>query len=101
MSRLTVRLPNALHQQLEALAREEGVSLNHYIVYALTRQATMAEHSPSGKSSRRPKTGAASFNKAEPELDDFEPEDPSGTFDAESEARLRRRPDDFPPPENK
>lgn len=41
MSRLTVRLPNMLHAQLDALARGEGVSLNQYIVYALTRQATL------------------------------------------------------------
>ena len=42
MGRLTLRLPETLHQQLEALARNEEVSLNHYIVYALTRQATLA-----------------------------------------------------------
>ncbi len=41
MGRLTVRLPTALHQQLEVLARNEGVSLNQYMVYALTRQATL------------------------------------------------------------
>ena len=38
MSRLTVRLPSSLHQQLVNLAQNEGVSLNQYIVYALTRQ---------------------------------------------------------------
>ncbi len=42
MSRLTLRLPDTLHQQLEALAEQEAVSLNQYIVYALTRQATLA-----------------------------------------------------------
>ncbi len=42
MSRLTLRLPDSLHQQLEALARQEEVSLNQYIVYALTRQTTLA-----------------------------------------------------------
>ena len=42
MSRLTLRLPDTLHQQLEALAAQEAVSLNQYIVYALTRQATVA-----------------------------------------------------------
>jgi hypothetical protein len=40
MSRLTLRLPDTLHQQLIELAEEEGVSLNQYIVYALTRQTT-------------------------------------------------------------
>lgn len=40
MSRLTLRLPETLHQQLANLAEDEGVSLNQYIVYALTRQVT-------------------------------------------------------------
>ncbi|HNB55194.1 MAG TPA: toxin-antitoxin system HicB family antitoxin [Anaerolineales bacterium] len=38
MSRLTVRLPDTLHQQIELRAEEEGVSMNQYIVFALTRQ---------------------------------------------------------------
>ncbi len=42
MSRLTLRLPETLHQQLVDLAEGEGVSLNQYIVYALTRQAVLA-----------------------------------------------------------
>jgi hypothetical protein len=42
MGRLTVRLPGTLHSQLTALATREGISLNQYIVYALTRQATLA-----------------------------------------------------------
>ena len=42
MSRLTLRLPETLHQQLTHLADGEGVSLNQYIVYALTRQMTLA-----------------------------------------------------------
>lgn len=40
MSRLTLRLPDTLHQQLIYLAESEGVSLNQYIVYALTRQSS-------------------------------------------------------------
>lgn len=40
MSRLTLRLPETLHQQLNYQASQEGVSLNQYIVYALTRQVT-------------------------------------------------------------
>ncbi len=42
MSRLTLRLPDTLHQQLIHLAENEGVSLNQYIVYALTRQSSSA-----------------------------------------------------------
>ena len=42
MSRLTLRLPDSLHRQLEELASNESVSLNQYIVYALARQITLA-----------------------------------------------------------
>ncbi len=42
MGRLTVRLPSTLHRQLTRLASSEGVSLNQYIVYALTRQSSRA-----------------------------------------------------------
>ena len=42
MSRLTLRLPETLHRQLEFLANTENTSLNQYIVYALTRQVTLA-----------------------------------------------------------
>lgn len=40
MSRLTFRLPETLHRQLNALANREAVSLNQYIVFGLTRQVT-------------------------------------------------------------
>lgn len=42
MSRLTLRLPETLHQKLANLAEGEGVSLNQYIVYALTQKVTLA-----------------------------------------------------------
>lgn len=42
MSRLTLRLPETLHQQLETLAQSEEVSLDRYILYALTRQVASA-----------------------------------------------------------
>jgi hypothetical protein len=42
MSRLTLRLPDTLHHQLSDAAKSEGISLNQYIVYALTRQVTTA-----------------------------------------------------------
>lgn len=38
MSRLTLRLPQTLHRQLNDIAESEGVSLNQYIVYALSKQ---------------------------------------------------------------
>lgn len=42
MARLTVRLPDSLHDALAELANREGVSLNHFVVYALT-QATAVD----------------------------------------------------------
>jgi hypothetical protein len=38
MSRLTLRLPETLHHKLANIAKSEGVSLNQYIVYALSCQ---------------------------------------------------------------
>jgi hypothetical protein len=42
MSQLTVSLPETLYHQLTVLAYHEGVSLAQYIIYTLTRQATLA-----------------------------------------------------------
>jgi len=42
MSRLTVRLPDSLHAQLRKMAQRENISMNQYVVYALTRQLTLA-----------------------------------------------------------
>jgi hypothetical protein len=38
MGRLTLRLPDSLHRELESRAESEKVSLNQYLVYLLTRQ---------------------------------------------------------------
>jgi len=38
MSQLTLKLPETLRHQLEALARSEGVTVNQYVLSALTRQ---------------------------------------------------------------
>lgn len=42
MARFTLRLPETLHRQLKEQANLEDISLNQYIVYSLTRQATSA-----------------------------------------------------------
>lgn len=42
MGRFTLRLPETLHQQLEVLAQEEGVSLNQYLVYTLAQHTAPA-----------------------------------------------------------
>lgn len=41
MGRFTLRIPKTLHQELEGLARDEGISLNQYIVYTLTQKVTV------------------------------------------------------------
>ena len=43
MSRLTLRLPESLHQSLVQKANTEGVSLNQMIVYLLTRVTTAGD----------------------------------------------------------
>lgn len=43
MSRVTLRLPESLHESLAQRAREEGTTLNQLIVYLLTRMTTAAE----------------------------------------------------------
>lgn len=42
MARLTLRLPESLHRELEEQAEREGVSLNQYIVFSLTRATSGA-----------------------------------------------------------
>lgn len=37
MGRFTLRLPDTLHHTLEEQAKQEGVSLNQYLVYKLTQ----------------------------------------------------------------
>lgn len=41
MSRLTVRLPDSLHETLARRAEAEGVSMNQFLVYALTQVAAL------------------------------------------------------------
>lgn len=43
MARLTLRLPDSLHQNLRSQAQDEGISLNQFIVYQLTRASTASE----------------------------------------------------------
>lgn len=38
MSRVTLQLPETLHRYLASQAQQEGVSLQQYLLYALTRQ---------------------------------------------------------------
>lgn len=42
MSNITLSLPDTLYHQLDAMARQEKVSLAEYMLYALTRYASSA-----------------------------------------------------------
>ncbi len=43
MARLTLRIPDSLHAQLAARAEREGVSMNQFVVFALSRITTADE----------------------------------------------------------
>lgn len=39
MGRLSLKLPESLHEQLTAQAQQEGISLNQYLLYLLAQRA--------------------------------------------------------------
>lgn len=102
MGRLTLRLPETLHQKLVALAEEEGVSLNHYIVYALTQQVTVTHTvRPVAKAEREQQEasyaallqslGSASFDQVRMALNERQPVYPEPALTADVVQRLRDR----------
>jgi hypothetical protein len=101
MGRLTLRLPDTLHKELTAVAKQEGVSLNQYIVYALTRQITLAhtiQLVPEEELARQfasveallQSLGQASFDEIEAVLADRDPVGPEPGLDRERVERLQR-----------
>lgn len=102
MGRFTVRLPDTLHQQLSKIADSEGVSLNQYIVYALTRQTTLAYtvHRISDEEIRQQRKafeslleelGEASADEIESLLADREVVEPESELEKTAIARLQKR----------
>jgi len=102
MGRLTLRLPDTLHQKLVSLAEEEGVSLNHFIVYALTQQVTLAYTvQPVSRSVRQQEEaaytallqslGPASFEEVRMALEEREVVYPERALTADVIQRLRER----------
>jgi uncharacterized protein (DUF1778 family) len=102
MSRLTLRLPETLHQQLTQLAEGEGVSLNQYIVYALTRQAALShviqispqtevEHQQQAFQSLIRQLGQASSAEIESVLATREHTEPEADLSADVIARLKEQ----------
>lgn len=49
MGRFSLRIPKTLHQELELLAKDEGISLNQYIIYSLTQKVTAERLGLGGK----------------------------------------------------
>ncbi len=41
MSTLSIRLPRSLHEEIKALARKEGVSMNQFIALALAEKTAV------------------------------------------------------------
>lgn len=102
MSRLTLRLPETLHQQLAHLAESEGVSLNQYIVYALTRQAALAytiqvvpeaevEQQQHGFQLLIKQLGQAPSSEIKPVLATREQTEPEADLSSDVVARLQER----------
>jgi hypothetical protein len=102
MSRLTLRLPETLHRQLEVLAESENISLNQYIVYALTRQATLAytvqavpenvvAEQRAAYTALLQSLGQASFPQIEAALNDREGVEPESGLNPEAVAKIRQR----------
>ncbi|RLT45568.1 MAG: toxin-antitoxin system HicB family antitoxin [Chloroflexi bacterium] len=102
MSRLTLRLPQTLHTELTDLAESEGVSLNQYIVYALSRQATLAYTiQPVSEQAVREQRasytallnslGTASFEEIEETLAEREVAEPEPGLTPDVVARLQQR----------
>lgn len=102
MSRLTLRLPETLHRQLEKLARTEAVSMNQYIVFALTRQATLAytvqhvtdeeiQRQQASFTSLLQRLGEASFQEINKTLSDRETVKPERGLSPTAVQALRKR----------
>jgi hypothetical protein len=102
MGRLTLRLPDSLHHELEVLAEQEQVSLNQYIVYALTRQAVLGytvqpvpekaiAEQKAAYSALLQSLGSSSFAEIQAVLAEREPAEPDPGLTPEVVSRLQQR----------
>jgi hypothetical protein len=101
MGRFTVRLPDTLHRQIKATASEEGISMNQYIVYALTRQI-MQDYTvhpvPEAEKERQQRAyaallerlGQATFDEIEAALEEREEGAPEEDLAPEVVARVQK-----------
>jgi hypothetical protein len=102
MNRVILELPETLHRQLEAQARNEGVSLSQYILYALTRQASFAYYVQpvSAEVRQQEREAFARLIESSPAatneemarfLREREPVEPEAELSPEAVAQLQRR----------
>ncbi len=102
MSQLVLEIPETLHQQLEGLARKEGVSLKQYLLFALTRQATSAyavkavskkeiEQQKNDLATLLQNLGQTSFEKIEQVIQEREASKPEKGLSPEVVQRLQKR----------
>ncbi len=102
MSRLTLRLPDTLHDRLRVLASRENISLNQYVVYALTQQATLSytvqplpekavAEQRAAYTALLQGLGQASFDEIERVMDERESVDPEEGLSPEVVKKLRNR----------
>jgi hypothetical protein len=102
MSQISVQVPETLHHQLEAMARNEGVSLDQYVLYVLARQASFSyrveavspeeqERQRESFAALRQQLGRASADEIERALAEREPVEPEPELTPEIIARVRER----------
>ena len=102
MSRLTLRLPDTLHDRLRSLASHENISLNQYVVYALTQQVTLSyaiQTTPEEAVAEQraaytallQSLGRASFDEIQQVMDERETVAPEEGLSPEVAEKLRRR----------
>ena len=75
MSQYALRLPEELHSDVKRLAEEQGVSMNHFLVYAIT--AKVSEMKASQEFFRR-RVGDVTREQAVQGLKNFQGKVPSG-----------------------
>ncbi len=102
MSQIEINLPETLRYQLEITARKEGVPLDQYIVFALTRQAMLTsvihnvpegdtEHQHEDFTERVKRLGKASSEELDEILQEREHVEPEPGLKPEIVSRLKNR----------
>ena len=102
MSRIEISVPDTLLYHLKAIAMEEGVSLEQYVLFALTRQAMLvpaipkvsekdAEFQHQDFTERMKRLGHASSEDLEKLLEEREPVEPESQSKPETVLRLKNR----------